>query len=99
MSSRLSMRLERLLGLRLGLWRLLPVLGRLPLVLDETPGGGSGPSAPRWARRLCCINSGSLAMFAAIRRASSSFDSNQSPDLPTVLQMAQQEQKERATIA
>ena len=34
---RLSMRLERLLGLRrlrLGLRRLLPVLGRLPLVLD-----------------------------------------------------------------
>jgi len=38
MSSRLSMRLERLLGLRrlrLGLRRLLPVLGRLPLVLDQ----------------------------------------------------------------
>src|SRR5262249_31502651 len=49
---RLSMRLERLLGLRrlrLGLRRLLPVLGLavLPLVLNRTPGGGSGPSASR----------------------------------------------------
>jgi hypothetical protein len=48
---RLPVRLERLLGLRrlrLGLRRLLPVLGlRLSLVLDGSPGGGSGPLAPR----------------------------------------------------
>ena len=49
---RLSMRLERLLGLRrlrqLGLRRLLQVLGLLlSLVLDGTSSGGSGPLAPR----------------------------------------------------
>jgi len=46
----LRVRLERLLGLwrlrrlRLGL---LLVLGPLSLVLDGTPGGGSGPSTAR----------------------------------------------------
>jgi len=40
MSSRLSMRLERLLGLR-RLRRLLPVLGRLPLVLSTALGSSS----------------------------------------------------------
>jgi hypothetical protein len=63
MSSRLSMRLERLLGLRrlrLGLRRLLPVLGRLPLVL-----------APRQVRRLCCNDFGRLPKFAQCGRVSS----------------------------
>ena len=44
---RLPMRLERLLGLRRLRLGLLLVLGPLSLVLEETPGGGSGPSAPR----------------------------------------------------
>ncbi len=43
---RLRVRLERLLGL-LWLWLgLLLVLGPLSLVLNGTPGCGSGPSAP-----------------------------------------------------